>query len=265
MPTRLDADCSACVGLCCVALPFTRSADFPVNKPAGTPCQHLRPDHSCAIHSRLRKQGYVGCAAFDCFGAGQRVTAAFGAVTWRDSRDSATVMFATFAVVRQLHEMLRYLDEVANHPEAGALHDRARRLALAIDRAASLPPEQIETVDVAAQRAKVSPVLTQASELVRAAAPGTAADHSRADWAGRQQRGRNLRGASLRGACLIGTDLTGADLRDADFLGADLRGTILDDAHLDHALFLTQPQLTAAQGNAMTVLPSRFVRPAHWS
>ncbi|WP_442277551.1 hypothetical protein [Terrabacter sp. 2YAF2] len=29
---RLEADCAQCFGLCCVALPFTRSADFPVDK-----------------------------------------------------------------------------------------------------------------------------------------------------------------------------------------------------------------------------------------
>ena len=38
---ELRADCSRCVGLCCVAPAFARSADFAVDKPAGTPCTNL--------------------------------------------------------------------------------------------------------------------------------------------------------------------------------------------------------------------------------
>ena len=33
----LSGDCARCFGLCCVALPFTASADFARDKPAGTP------------------------------------------------------------------------------------------------------------------------------------------------------------------------------------------------------------------------------------
>ena len=38
----LTADCSRCAGLCCVLPAFAASADFAVDKPAGTPCRHLR-------------------------------------------------------------------------------------------------------------------------------------------------------------------------------------------------------------------------------
>src|SRR5690606_37914114 len=69
----LTADCSRCAGLCCVALPFAASADFAVDKAAGTPCGHLQPDFRCGIHDGLREAGYPGCTVFDCFGAGQRV------------------------------------------------------------------------------------------------------------------------------------------------------------------------------------------------
>ena len=40
----LVPDCGSCFGLCCVALPFAASADFPVDKPAGQPCGNLRSD-----------------------------------------------------------------------------------------------------------------------------------------------------------------------------------------------------------------------------
>ena len=41
---ELQADCAHCFGLCCVALPFARSADFAVDKPAGT-VTSVRADH----------------------------------------------------------------------------------------------------------------------------------------------------------------------------------------------------------------------------
>ncbi len=54
----LQADCANCFALCCVALPFAKSTDFAVNKPAGTPCKNLREDFRCGIHTRLRDQGF---------------------------------------------------------------------------------------------------------------------------------------------------------------------------------------------------------------
>ncbi|HEY6597232.1 MAG TPA: pentapeptide repeat-containing protein, partial [Asanoa sp.] len=35
---ELRADCTRCVGLCCVAPAFSASADFAIDKPAGRPC-----------------------------------------------------------------------------------------------------------------------------------------------------------------------------------------------------------------------------------
>jgi uncharacterized protein YjbI with pentapeptide repeats len=78
-------------------------------------------------------------------------------------------------------------------------------------------------------------------------------------------RRAQLRGASLRGAYLIGADLRGADLRRADLLGTDLRAADLRGADLTGALFLTQPQLTAAVGDAATRLSPSLTRPAHWT
>lgn len=54
---RLEADCSQCFGLCCVALPFARSADFPVDKAAGEPCRNL-----LAVDLRTRVGGLLRSA-----------------------------------------------------------------------------------------------------------------------------------------------------------------------------------------------------------
>ena len=58
---ELQADCSRCFALCCVAPGFAKSADFGYTKPAGKPCRNLLDDFRCAIHSTLRRQGFSGC------------------------------------------------------------------------------------------------------------------------------------------------------------------------------------------------------------
>ena len=57
--TNLLADCSSCFGLCCVALPFSKSSDFATNKNAGDPCKNLQEDFGCGIHTGLRKKGFT--------------------------------------------------------------------------------------------------------------------------------------------------------------------------------------------------------------
>ena len=106
----LAADCARCAGLCCVVPAFTRSADFAISKPAGQPCPNLGPDSRCAIHARLRDRGFGGCAAYDCFGAGQQtVQVTFGGRDWRSSPGLAAQMFAAFGVMRQLNELRWHL------------------------------------------------------------------------------------------------------------------------------------------------------------
>jgi uncharacterized protein YjbI with pentapeptide repeats len=238
---ELVADCARCVGLCCVALPFARSADFAFGKPAGEPCRHLATDHRCTVHSSLAERGMRGCIAFDCFGAGQKVTqVTFGGRSWRDG--GAGPMFAAFGVMRQLHELLVLLDQALELPEVVGIRDDLARLRDEID-AATRRPDVVD-VDLGGLRARVGPLLEAASRLARAGLPG--ARHRGADLVGARLRGADLRGADLRGALLIGADLRDADLRRADLLGADLRGADLRGTDLAGALFLLGPQRAAA-------------------
>ncbi len=260
----LRADCARCFALCCVVPAFAASADFAVDKPAGTPCPNLRADFRCGIHSKLRERGFPGCTAYDCFGAGQRVAQrTFGGRDWRADRAGAPVMFAVFPVVRALHELLWYLTEAVALPAAAPVHDEARRLVAEIDRYADGDPQQLLALDLPALRERANALLTRASELVRAAAP-VGAQLRGADLVGAQLRGAGLRAANMRGAYLIGADLRGADLRGADLIGADLRGARLGGADLRGALFLTQAQLDVAGGDAATRLPAGLTRPGHW-
>jgi hypothetical protein len=258
----LTADCSRCAALCCVVPAFAASADFAIDKPAGTPCLHLLGDDRCGIHDQLRDRGFPGCVVFDCLGAGQRVTQyTFAGRDRRTDPAAAAGMAAVFPVMRQLTELLWHLTEartLSTDPAVGALLDRVERLTAA-------PAEELTALDVGVLRREAGNLLGQVSERVRADVPGRARDRTGADLMGAALRGADLRGASLRGAYLIGADLRGADLRRTDLLGADLRAADLRGADLTGAIFLTQPQLTAAVGDAATSLPAGLGRPGHWA
>ncbi|WP_338674411.1 pentapeptide repeat-containing protein [Streptomyces sp. SCSIO 30461] len=264
---ELRADCGSCFGLCCAALPFAASADFAVDKPAGKPCSHLGDDFRCGIHDRLRERGFPGCTVYDCFGAGQKVSqVTFGGVSWRRRPETAQRMFAVFPVQRQLHELLRHLAEALELPAARSLHAEIRRLRDDIDSLTRQEPAALLEADVAALRAQAGDQLLRASALARAdAKPGRRKNRRGADLFGARLAGADLRGADLRGACLIAADLSTVDLRLADLLGADLRDADLSGADLTGSIFVTQPQLQQAKGDATTRLPRGLSRPAHWS
>jgi len=286
----LRADCGQCFALCCVAPAFSASADFAISKPAGQPCPNLQPDFRCAIHDRLRPRGFGGCAAYDCFGAGQQVAqVTFGGRDWRQAPEIAAQMFGAFTIMRQLHELLWYLTEALAMPAARPLHGGLRAALQETERLAGGSPDALAALDLNAYRRDVNALLLRASELARAgtrrkaagpegadltgvdhrgaARKGAAckgADHRGADLTGKDLSGADLAGASLRGARLIGADLSGADLSGADFTGADLRGADLSGADLTGSIFLTQSQLDAAKGDPGTKLPPSLARPAHW-
>lgn len=296
----LAADCARCAGLCCVVPAFTRSADFAISKPAGQPCPNLGPDSRCAIHAGLRDRGFGGCAAYDCFGAGQQtVQVTFGGRDWRSSPGLAAEMFAAFGVMRQLNELRWHLAQAAellspggpagSLSAIGAIREELSEALRAAQGHASRTPEMLIKLDISAHRDAVSDLLRRVSAAVRTAfAPG-GQDLRGADLAGADLRptvprgaasggaapgraglraanqgGASLRGASLRGALLIGADLTGADLAWADLTGVDLRGARVGGADLSGALFLSRNQAGSALGDARTRLPAALPRPAHW-
>jgi len=267
-PLELQADCGNCFGLCCVALPFAASADFPMDKPAGRPCVNLGPDSRCGIHTELRPRGFTGCTVYDCFGAGQKVSqVTFGGHDWRTApKGTARRMFEVFPVVRHLHELLRHVTEALTLAPARPVHAELRAALDETERLTHGTPEELAALDVAAHRQRVNVLLLRTSELVRGARGRSGRkDRRGADLMGARLRGADLRGASLRGAYLIAADLTGADLREADLIGADLRDADLTDADLTGAIFLTQPQLEAAKGGLGTRLPASLSRPVHWT
>jgi hypothetical protein len=265
----LAADCARCVGLCCVALAFARSSEFAFDKAAGDPCVNLDVDHRCRIHPELRERGFSGCTVFDCFGAGQKVTQhTFGGGDWRERPELRGEMFAVFPIMRQLHELLWYIDEAARMPAATALRPQLDAARDEVALVADTPADRILGIDVDDLRAPVAELLRVASRLTREAnAPATAPDRRitpGADLLGANLARRDLRGAELRGALLIAADLSGADLSFAELIGADLRDANIAGADLRSAIYLTQVQINAAKGDARTLLPDGLLRPTHW-
>ena len=282
---ELRADCERCAALCCVAPAFSASADFAIDKAAGQPCPNLRADFRCSIHERLRPGGFGGCAAFDCFGAGQNVVrGTFGGRDWRSEPGLAAPMFAAFAVMRQLHELAWYVNQALALNPADPLPGELDRAFSATERLTHSGPDELIALDVDAHRGEVNAVLLRVSEHVRERAGALGPDLRGADLAGKDLRpagpgsrgragpdlhgaslrGTGLRGASLRGVLLIGADLRNADRSYADLTGADLRGARLASADLATSLFVTQPQLDAAAGDSRTALPPHLTRPPHW-
>jgi uncharacterized protein YjbI with pentapeptide repeats len=261
---QLSADCANCVGLCCVALAFAKSADFAFEKDAGEECVNLQQDFRCGIHPQLRERGFKGCTVFDCFGAGQKVTqATSNAQDWRENADLRLSMFATFPIMRQLHEMLWYLADAASRPQAQSIRQQVTAAYEHTLRLTECTPAGLQAIDIHAHRGTVNQVLARASALVRAGIQG--GKHPVGpDLIGAALARRDLRGADLRGALLIAADLAGADLRQADVIGADFRDANLRGADVTTTLFLTQFQVNAANGDALTKLPATLDRPRHW-
>ena len=161
----------------------------------------------------------------------------------------------------QLHEMLWYSAEALTRPGADRLHADVRELASRTEELAGVTPERLRGLDVGAHRRLVGDLLQRVSERVRGRG---GPDRRGADLVGQDLRDADLRRASLRGALLLGADLRGARLDRTDLLGADLRGADVRGADLSACLFLTQPQVGAARGDAATAIPAVLRRPAHW-
>lgn len=272
-PKGLMSDCQNCFGFCCVALYFSASEGFPVDKEAGQPCPNLQQDFRCRVHKSLRELGLKGCTAYECFGAGQKVAkVTYGGRDWRQDPESAKEMYQVFLVMRQLHEMLWYLTEAVGLEPASPIRGELSSMINETEGLTLLSAGSLLKLDVTSHQAAVNTQLRQASQLVRDSFRRGQENFSRRkrvlgrglDLMGADLRKTNLKGADLRGAYLIGADLRGVDLSGADLIGADLRDADLRGTDLANSIFLTQAQINAAKGDSLTKLPVSLTRPMHW-
>ena len=210
----LAADCARCFGLCCVAHGFRASANFAVDKPPGKPCPNLLADFGCAIHRTLRQDGFSGCTAYTCFGAGQKVAqGTFGGIDWRQAPETAELMFQTFPIVRQLNELLWFVTEALDRCLPGAEHQELLNLLEDTERLAATPADEMSWGDVDVHCLTGETVLGKVSAAIRAAAVPVE----------REPTGRPAPG-DLPEVVRLEADRRGGDLRRSDLRGARFAG-----------------------------------------
>lgn len=269
-----QSDCANCFGLCCVALAFTASADFPVDKKKGVACKNLQDDFRCSIHRNLKLSGYSGCTSFDCLGAGQKLSQqTFNGISWKENPKSAAQMFQLLPFMQQLHEMLLYLTQAIERCGDSQLQKILQESRKEIDELTRASADRLLASDLSKYRQNINELLMQTSAQVRLESGRLSKkqkrkkgpDYQGANLMGKKFRGIDIRGANFRGAYLIGADLSDADVRNSDFIGADLRDCNISGADLTGSIFLTQMQVNSAKGDASTSLPSFLSKPVQWN
>ena len=260
LEVALQIDCKKCSGLCCVALYCMKSDGFPENKQAGVPCKHLTTDFCCDIHPLLAAKKMKGCLAYDCFGAGQKVTqSCYDNEDWKTNPDKADEIFRVFMKVFQLHQIAWYLLEALSLVSDDRTKDEID--ALLAENIQMTATTEILVIDIASYKMRADQALKKVSDQVAAdSSDGT----NGKDYFGKNFKGANLDGRDFSMALMIAANLKGCSLKKTNFLGADMRDANIKDTDLSGCVFLTQMQINAAQGNAKTKLPANLSRPFSW-
>lgn len=151
----LRADCTRCAALCCVVPAFSRAQGFAIDKPNGVPCPNLAGDDRCRIHADRVAAGFAACIAYDCLGAGQRVTQeVFGGRSWRDTPALMPDMIRAFFLMRRIHALLGLLDTAAAMPLDAADRRKLEALAAGLSPPDGWNGERLDACDIAgAERA----------------------------------------------------------------------------------------------------------------
>lgn len=257
---KLKIDCKNCSGLCCVALYCAKTDGFPENKNAGIPCKHLNSNFQCEIHSKLVDMNMKGCLAYDCFGAGQKVTQdLFPNTPWKSNQEKSKIIFEVFLRVFQLHQMEWYLLESLTLVRDKSLSEKIEKLILRIELVLEQSYENIMKFDINSFRLEVNPILKSISNQY-------SSSHilNRNDFVGKDFKKANLDGKDFSMSLLIAANLEGCSLKYTNFLGADLRDTSFKNTDLSSCLYLTQIQINSSIGNKNTILPKNLNRPISW-
>lgn len=92
----------------------------------------------------------------------------FAGQGWREVPQSRELMFATFQVMRPLHELLWYLNEAMARARSRPLQEELVRAYDETELLTRQSADDVLAVDVGAQRDLVNVLLSRVSELVRA-------------------------------------------------------------------------------------------------
>jgi len=259
---KLKIDCKKCSGICCVALYCTKTDGFPENKEAGIPCKHLMSDFRCNIHSKLVDENMRGCLAYDCFGAGQKVTQyCYPDVTWKTHPEKANEIFEVFLIIFQLHQMEWYLLESLSLIKDKHLQANIEALISENEQITYQYSDEILQFDIEKYRSKTNQVLKQVSSIITTDSADKA--HNK-DCFGRNFKKVNLNAKDFSMAFMIAANLEGCSLQGTNFLGTDMRDANIKNSDLSSCVFLTQMQINSAKGNSNTKLPKNLSQPISW-
>lgn len=162
-PIDFTSDCSNCAALCCLSLAFDKDDSFAHDKAAGVPCHNLS-GFDCAIHKDLISKGYSGCVAYQCLGAGQRVTALFD-TTWRDDPKMTAPMMDAFRQMRAVQSVLQLL-HAASALKLPTLQEQERRHWLNQLTPEQWTPRALETFEEEGVEAEIKTWLRGLAEFV---------------------------------------------------------------------------------------------------
>ncbi|MEP3427630.1 MAG: hypothetical protein ABJN98_03035 [Roseibium sp.] len=137
-PIDLTPDCLNCAALCCVVFPFDKSESFGIDKAAGEICANLSDKCECRIFEDREQLGFRGCVAYNCYGAGQRVTQEiFSGRSWQDDAKLTHRMGDSLSVLRRIHEQLLLLNSAKKlaltEPERLRLEELQLQLSPTVD------------------------------------------------------------------------------------------------------------------------------------
>lgn len=262
LQAKLKIDCEKCSGLCCVALYCMKTDGFPANKEAGIPCKYLNSDFRCDIHSKLVSKNMRGCLAYDCFGAGQKVTQnIYPDIDWKSAPDKAKEIFHVFHTIFQLHQIEWYLLESLTLISDEHLKSEIKAFISENEQMTTQLPHDILNVDVEKYRLKVNQALKRMSDGITYYKSDV---NKTKDFIGKDFKRTNLSGRDFSMSLMIAANLEGCNLCHANFLGADMRDTNIKNTDLSECVFLTQMQINSAKGNSYTKLPKNLSHPISW-
>ena len=258
----LRIDCGKCSGICCVALYCMKTDGFPENKEAGVPCKHLMSDFRCDIHTVLANKNMKGCLAYDCFGAGQKVTQiCYPNEDWKTNPEKANEIFQVFMIVFQLHQMAWYLLESLSLITDEHLEADIDELITKNKQMTACTSDELIHMDIEEYRSSVNQVL----KLVSSRSTAFHSDKKNSkDYFGKNFKQANLNGRDFSMTLMIAANFEGCSLLGTNFWGADIRDANIKDTDLSECIFLTQMQINSAKGNSNTKLPTNLSRPSYW-
>jgi len=261
LKSNLRINCKDCSGLCCVALYFNQSDGFPENKKAEKPCVNLNNDYTCKIYTQLESKGLKGCIAYDCFGAGQKVTQEWKSKgTWNSNNLIKQDIFKSFEMNQLLNQIMWYLLEAYTICDDSDIN-RIKHLILENINYTKKEPKELLSCEIETYRTNVNVELKQLTMKIAKLSKNKIDSKFQFE---KDYSNQDLSYMDFTMAYLIGSNLDGCKLRYTNFLGTDLRDVSIKNTDLSESIFLTQFQVNSMLGNKHTLLPDGLTYPSRW-